>query len=168
MDKELHTNFVIRISDGDVPQDGPERTESICRLLCDIDEEGSDPEPCVFVVSLWNWWMLAESERRAGIDVPFDAFAGSLPPLLVSPVLSPDGEKYTHEREYWAQQQQAKALACRAFPCSISSTKTAGVEVPGTGSAWPSLFLSLNTICEALGLFSSNVTIGSGPSPPES
>ena len=116
MDKELHTNFVIGISDGDVPQDGPERTESICRLLCDIDEAGSDPEPCVFVVSLWNWWMLAESERRAGIDVPFDAFAGSLPPLLVSPVLSPDGKKYTHVREYWAQQQRARALTCRGVP----------------------------------------------------
>ena len=49
------TNLVIRINGGDCAQGGFERTESICGLLCDVEDDGGTHEGGVLPVSLRNW-----------------------------------------------------------------------------------------------------------------
>ena len=76
LSRRLHVHFVITINGRDGPKDSLERTESICRLLCDIDKNGGSPKRRALPVSHRNWFMSGEDQSHSNTDMYF-----SIPPL---------------------------------------------------------------------------------------
>ena len=85
--RQSQANLMIRINPCYGPKDSPERTESICGLLCDTVENGGSPS---LAVSPRDWWALTESGRHTGIGThPSTPSLVHLPPLLCYRCFSP-------------------------------------------------------------------------------
>ena len=61
---ESQANLVVSITGGDGPQDGLERTESVCGPFLDVDENGGALKYRVLPGSFRNWMMLKEIRRH--------------------------------------------------------------------------------------------------------